>query len=268
MDEDDDLIPEPDSKGQLILSNRAWVNLDPQVWAMAMKLIKLDISYNHIVEIPSQIGELVMLREFIASYNKIEFIPPDIGKVKRLRKLILNSNRLKTIPAELGNLEILEEIVISENMLEDFPRPIARIPNLRVIKLANNRLKSLPFELADLISLEELDCGNNPNLDTVPHQWRGDTASILFICRIHRDYNVQMQEILLSNQDLTKHSQIVEQDNMLLKEKTFELQAKIDDLHQNMPKGALKKMEKAAQKAKEDELNAELNDKNSKCIIT
>jgi Leucine-rich repeat (LRR) protein len=241
MDEDDDLIPEPDSKGQLILSNRAWVNLDPQVWAMAMKLIKLDISYNHIVEIPSQIGELVMLREFIASYNKIEFIPPDIGKVKRLRKLILNSNRLKTIPAELGNLEILEEIVISENMLEDFPRPIARIPNLRVIKLANNRLKSLPFELADLISLEELDCGNNPNLDTVPHQWRGDTASILFICRIHRgecdfswkyslllpktigyiyyilDYNVQMQEILLSNQDLTKHSQIVEQDNMLLK---------------------------------------------------
>lgn len=62
MEDDDDNIPEPDSKGQLILSNRAWVNLDPSIWSLATKIMKLDISYNHIVELPAQIGEMVVLR--------------------------------------------------------------------------------------------------------------------------------------------------------------------------------------------------------------
>ncbi len=62
MEDDDDNIPEPDNKGHMILSNRAWVNLDPSLWTMATKIMKLDISYNHIVELPPQIGEMVVLR--------------------------------------------------------------------------------------------------------------------------------------------------------------------------------------------------------------
>jgi hypothetical protein len=62
MEDDDENLPEPDGKGVLILSNRAWLNLDPSIWAMASKIIKLDISYNHIVELPNQIGEMMMLR--------------------------------------------------------------------------------------------------------------------------------------------------------------------------------------------------------------
>jgi len=62
MEDDEELTPEPDDKGQLVLSNRAWVHLDPVIWSMGMKLVKLDVSYNHITEIPSQVGELVMLR--------------------------------------------------------------------------------------------------------------------------------------------------------------------------------------------------------------
>ncbi len=62
MEDDDDLVPEPDAKGQVVLSNRAWVRLDPMIWSMAMKLTKLDVSYNHIIEIPPQIGEMLVLR--------------------------------------------------------------------------------------------------------------------------------------------------------------------------------------------------------------
>ena len=62
MEEDDDLVPNADDKGFLNISNRAWVNLDPVIWTMSLKILKLDMSYNHIVEIPPQIGELIMLR--------------------------------------------------------------------------------------------------------------------------------------------------------------------------------------------------------------
>jgi hypothetical protein len=62
MEEDDDLVPNPDSRGFLNISNRAWVNLDPVIWTMSLKIMQLDMSYNHIIEIPAQIGEMVMLR--------------------------------------------------------------------------------------------------------------------------------------------------------------------------------------------------------------
>ncbi len=62
MEDDDDLVPEPDEKGQITLSNRAWVRLDPSIWEMAMKITRLDLSYNHLIELPPQIGEMLVLR--------------------------------------------------------------------------------------------------------------------------------------------------------------------------------------------------------------
>lgn len=63
-----------------------------------------------------------------------------------------------------------------------------------------------------------------------------------------------MIELDESNQELGKHSQILEQDNLILKERTLELQSKIDDLIKNMPKKYARRMEKAAQLAKEKEM--------------
>lgn len=32
MEEEDDVVPEPDARGCLDLTNRAWVNLDPAIF--------------------------------------------------------------------------------------------------------------------------------------------------------------------------------------------------------------------------------------------
>jgi hypothetical protein len=80
MEADDDLVPAPDSKGFLDLTNRAWVHLDPHIWTLSVQLVVLDISYNHIHEIPPQIGQLVLLKELRASFNKITSIPDTIGR--------------------------------------------------------------------------------------------------------------------------------------------------------------------------------------------
>jgi Leucine-rich repeat (LRR) protein len=125
-------------------------------------------------------------RELIASFNKITRLPVEMGKLRRLRKLYLNNNRIKNLPNEIGSMEMLEEFVVSENMIEELPVSIARIPNLKVLRLTNNRLRFIPYELANILTLEEFDCGNNPNLESVPAKWRGDTDSLLFTCRIHR----------------------------------------------------------------------------------
>jgi len=83
MEAQDELVPQPDSKGFLDLSSRAWVNLDPVLWKMSLTLVVLDISYNHIVDIPPQIGELILLKEFKAGFNKIVSLPPEFGRLKR-----------------------------------------------------------------------------------------------------------------------------------------------------------------------------------------
>ena len=127
MEEADELVPQPDSKGFLSITNRAWVTLDPAIWRMTTQIITLDLSYNSIFELPPQIGELQILRELRCSINKISIIPPQIGRLQRLRRLYLNGNRIKKLPDEIGKLQLLEEFTLSENSLEDLPKTIANI---------------------------------------------------------------------------------------------------------------------------------------------
>jgi hypothetical protein len=269
MEEDDELLPEPDSRGYLNISNKAWVTLDPRIWTMSMQLMKLDMSYNHIKELPSQIGELIMLRELIASFNKITNLPPEIGKLKRLRRLLLNSNKIKLIPDDVGQLDMLEEFVISENNIEDVPVSVSTMSNLKILKLSNNKLTSIPFEIADILTLEDIDCSNNPGLDLLPSKWRGDTESVIFTCRIHRNYSIRMGEMGRSNDELSRHSQVTEQENLLMKEKVSQLLSQIDSVKKNMSKGQVKKME-AAEKLAEEQALIDLGGdrkRKSSCVI-
>jgi hypothetical protein len=34
MEEEDELVPNPDIRGLLDLTNRAWIHLDPVIWTM------------------------------------------------------------------------------------------------------------------------------------------------------------------------------------------------------------------------------------------
>jgi len=253
MDDDDDLVPEPDEKGILDLTNRAWVNLDPVIFTMSFKLIVLDISHNHITFIPSQIEELILLRELRAAFNKIVSLPPEIGRLKRLKKLIVNNNRLKRLPQELGHLEQLEDLILSENNLEEIPSSLANMSALRVLKLQNNKLRSLPYELGEVLTLDEVDCAGNADLDMLPPRWRGDTQSILFVLRVYRDNLARMEEITVANADLTKHSQYLEQEQLVMKEKMIELKYQMEELLKLIPKGAKSRIERAAKIAAEED---------------
>ena len=182
---------------------------------------------------------LNIYRELKASFNKIASIAPEIGKLKRLKRLILNSNCITSLPTEIGRLEALEELILSENQLETLPVSISNASSLRVLKLQNNSLISIPGDIVDIIALEDIDCSNNPQLRMIPQSMRGDTASILFICRIHRgkypsrnvsylifmslfpDYQGKMEELMTTNNDLSKHSQFLEQEQLVMRVSAF-----------------------------------------------
>ena len=111
---------------------------------------------------------------------------------------MLNNNKIRAIPNDIGQLENLEELILSENYIEDFPVSVSMMASLKVIKLSNNRLKSIPFEVADILTLEEIDCSNNPNLDSIPAKWRGDTDSVLFTCKVHRGTHLFVKGHIIS----------------------------------------------------------------------
>jgi hypothetical protein len=54
--------------------------------------------------------------------------------------------------------------------------------------------------------------------------------SILFTCRVHRGYSVQMSELTRVNTELSRHSQRMEHDNLTLRETQADLNSTIDDL--------------------------------------
>jgi septal ring factor EnvC (AmiA/AmiB activator) len=266
MLQDDDLVPEPNLKGYLDLTNRAWVNLDPAVWNFAVSLVVLDISYNHIHEIPPQIGQLVLLKELHASFNKISSIPAELGRLKRLRIIKLNSNRLMKVPSELGKLEQLEELNLSENLLESLPNSLSLCPVLRLLHLQNNNLREIPHELADILTLEDISVENNPALEMVPHRWQGDSSSVLFICKVHREYHARMEELATTNGDLVKHSQYLEQEQMLMKENVDDMRHQIEELKKAIPKSVAAKMDRDAAAKAESELDLG-EEKKSSCSI-
>ena len=99
---------------------------------------------------------------------------------------MLNSNRIKKLPDDIGRLDMLEDLIVSENVLEELPRTIMTMSTLRILKLENNKLQTVPYELAEVVTLEEVNCANNNELSMLPPLWRGNSESIMFICRIHR----------------------------------------------------------------------------------
>jgi ribosomal protein L18E len=79
-----------------------------------------------------------------------------------------------------------------------------------------------------------------------------------------------MNEMVQTNRDLARHSQNVEQDNLLLKEKVLQLQAHIEELNKNMPKKIAKRMEEDAKRKREAELSLENEDekKQNQCLVS
>jgi len=45
--------------------------MDAIIWKMGLKILKLDLSYNKIEDIPEQLGDLILLKDLNLSDNQV-----------------------------------------------------------------------------------------------------------------------------------------------------------------------------------------------------
>uniref|UniRef100_A0A8C0DTX9 Protein flightless-1 homolog n=1 Tax=Balaenoptera musculus TaxID=9771 RepID=A0A8C0DTX9_BALMU len=89
----------------------------PSAICKLTKLKRLYLSSNKLDfdGLPSGIGKLSSLEEFMAANNNLELIPESLCRCTKLRKLVLNKNRLVTLPEAVHFLAEIEVLDVREN---------------------------------------------------------------------------------------------------------------------------------------------------------
>uniref|UniRef100_A0A8C9JEC9 Gelsolin-like domain-containing protein n=1 Tax=Panthera tigris altaica TaxID=74533 RepID=A0A8C9JEC9_PANTA len=89
----------------------------PSAICKLTKLKKLYLNSNKLDfdGLPSGIGKLANLEEFMAANNNLELIPESLCRCTKLRKLVLNKNRLVTLPEAIHFLTEIEVLDVREN---------------------------------------------------------------------------------------------------------------------------------------------------------
>ncbi|KAI3378489.1 hypothetical protein SNEBB_000580 [Seison nebaliae] len=157
-----------------------------------VNLIKIDLSSNDLVDLPSSIIHVTQLNELILKHNHLngqsltfpfdqlknltilnlsgnEFdeIPPAIFKLGKLINLYFSDNRLLTISEDVSLLKNLQILFVGGNRLTSLPHTISQLTQLTGLMLCSNRLTSVPSTLCDLKNLKTLMLHDNL-LRTIP----------------------------------------------------------------------------------------------------
>ena len=126
---------------------------------------KLNLSHQHLTEIPKVVFEMKQLKTLIlhdnkiteipseiGQANKINELPPTIGNLKKLELFRIGFNNLEFLPDEFCNLESLTHLYLSYNKLIALPDSIHKIP-LQELYINWNQLKTVPNNFYDIGSL-------------------------------------------------------------------------------------------------------------------
>ena len=98
----------------------------------------------------------------IIERTSIDKLPTNVGDLISLKELRLSANRLTSLPADLGRLTQLQKLNVSDNILHFIPSSVSQLTSLRSLNVSNNRLLYLPPELHQLSLLKELVATGNP----------------------------------------------------------------------------------------------------------
>ena len=119
----------------------------------------INLSFNHIKSLPTNIHYLRFLHTLNLSHNYLEELPNNIGYLAQLNTLILDNNHLKVLPNTFTRLIQLEILNLSFNHFQSIDK-IKNLPNLKIISMNSNPLKTFPVLLNTCFNLEEISFSN------------------------------------------------------------------------------------------------------------
>lgn len=120
----------------------------------------LDLSENHFVSLPNQIGTFVLLKHLNISSNKITSLPDVLGQLIKLETLNAMNNVLQALPSSLANLKNLKQVLLSNNVIEEFPVMFCGLKHLDSLDISRNKITKIPAAAKDLYCTE-LNCNQN-----------------------------------------------------------------------------------------------------------
>lgn len=129
------------------------------------KLMNFSLLNNKVVNLSTEVCEMVKLRELRIEGQAIWELPEGMKDLCELRVLSLDNNKFKRIPAVVRHYTKLYHFSIAGNEVtgvsDDF---FENLLDLEVLGLNNNQLTSLPKSICNLKKLRKLAYENNPGL--------------------------------------------------------------------------------------------------------
>ena len=127
---------------------------------------KVDLSFNSIEIIPSEIGNLRELQKVVIRSNKIRNLPSSLFSCDRLLYVDISINPISNIDG-IENCRELREINFNACAFTQFPLKLCWCSDLTVIQASENNLMSLPLEFSRLKKLKSLNLSKN-SLTVIP----------------------------------------------------------------------------------------------------
>ncbi|MGJ8647292.1 MAG: protein kinase [Marinomonas colpomeniae] len=159
-------------------------NFPDAIFDLADSLEILDLSNNHLSQLPDDLHRLTELRILFCSNNRFTELPSILGQCKKLemigfktnqirhvssaslpdqtRWLILTDNQIEALPDDCGRLTRLQKLALAGNRLVSLPMSMVNCQKLELIRLSANQFAAFPDQLLNLPRLAWLAFSGNP----------------------------------------------------------------------------------------------------------
>ena len=168
---------------EAIIDPRDHLEQDERLYE-CIDLVKLDLNYNNIEDIPESIESLAhSLVVFQAAHNPLHRLPSALAAFSTLKLLNLSNCKFTQFPAVVCALASLVELRLDHNAIADIPADgLGGLAELQVLHLESNKLRELPRSVGHLSKMVRLHLSQN-QLTSVPETLGMlDRLEILEIC--------------------------------------------------------------------------------------
>lgn len=145
----------------LMLSHATLISFPMQIFnqenELLTKLLRLDLSFNCIQEIPHEISLLLNLKEIWISNNPLLELPSSIGNLKKLEVLDISNTKVSDLPPEIGLNVNLYELDWRNTPLSKFYNDTYNIVTndlsaVKVLLISFKTRKNLEEQLYEMLS--------------------------------------------------------------------------------------------------------------------
>jgi len=138
----------------------------------------LDLSHNHLSELPDDFYRFEKLKIAFFSFNDFKILPSVFKECNNLFMLGFKANKLEIFDEDILPLSI-SWLILTDNRLTKLPDSIGKLTKMQKFPLAGNRLTTLPQSMQNLQNLELLRLSAN-NISSIP-QWLKELPKLAWL---------------------------------------------------------------------------------------